>query len=80
MTDKVLARQGLNNVNDPRRPERIVRYVAPSAVVTASGERKDVPGEVDNFYILTTDSNQIFRVVTFCNFYSAFVKYLRVTH
>ena len=50
MTDKVLARQGLNNVNDPRRPERIVRYVAPSAVVTASGERKDVPGEVDNFY------------------------------
>ena len=35
-----------NNVADPRRPDRITRYVAPSAVVTANGERKDVPGEV----------------------------------
>ena len=35
-----------NNINDPRRPDRIQRYVAPTAVVNASGERKDVPGEV----------------------------------
>ncbi len=35
---------------DPRRPERIQRYVAPTAVVNASGERKDVPGEVSVAY------------------------------
>jgi len=35
----------INNLSDPRRPDRIQRYIAPSAVVTANNDRKDVVGE-----------------------------------
>jgi len=35
----------MSNMADPRRPDRIQRYVAPTAVLNASGEKKDMPGD-----------------------------------
>ena len=38
--------QGAGLSNDPRRPERILRYVSPRAVVAAQAEeKKDAAGE-----------------------------------